>query len=477
MFVEKAKRRMENVSTVLVIDDDVAVRRIVRRVCGEAGIAVEEAADARRGIEIASQRRARPDAVLLGLRLPDMPGPEALDSLRRVDARLPVIVVAAYGRVAEAMQAVRAGAFEYLTKPLRNEELLSLIKRAVAQSRAERPDRWGGLRGAIVERMGPSGAVAALVEQLEAVRDTDYSVLILGETGTGKELVARALYEHGPRRAKPFVAVDCGALVDTLVDSELFGHEKGAFTGAVERRRGRFELAAGGGVLFLDEIGNLSLSAQRSLLRALDSRTVYRVGGSAPVQLDLRVVAATNEALGERMASGSFRADLYFRLAEFSILLPPLRERPEDIGYLARRFLAEACEALGKPMLELTGPALALMRGYDWPGNARELRNVIRRVALAASAAVAPAHIASCLGGRLLVPQGDASPRHARMHDRIRAVERGAILEALALAGGNKAAAARLLGVDYKTLRTKLKSLAQGEAVGAAAGAFRAPYP
>ena len=459
---------MTDASTIMIIDDDHNMRKVVRGVCAEIGIRVEEAADARQGLRLMSKGRAVPDAVLLDMRLPDENGDEVLHRLKRFDRHLPVIVVTADGSIAGALQAVRAGAFDYVTKPFRNEELATIVKRAIAHARVERPSRSGRLRAAIIETMGHSPAVEELAGQLETISGTDYSVLVLGETGTGKELVARALHEYGPRRAKPFVAVDCGALVDTLVDSELFGHERGAFTGALERRRGRFELASGGGMLFLDEIGNLSLLAQRSLLRALDSRMVYRVGGTAPVTLDLRVVAATNEALGERVATGSFRADLYFRLAELSIQLPPLRARPQDIEFLARRFLAEACGTLGKPALDITGPALALMRGYDWPGNVRELRNVIRRAAIVATVALAPSHIAVCLGGAPITVAahraGERGPLYPGMQERIRGVERGAILDALAQARGNKAEAARLLGVDYKTFRTKLKTFTGGAA-------------
>lgn len=373
-------------------------------------------------------------------------------------------MLTAYGSIPGALGAVRTGAFDYLTKPFQNEELAGAVKRAVAQGRAERPNRKAGLRAAIIGTMGQGAAIRHLVDQLEAVIATDYSVLFLGETGTGKELVTRAMHAHGPRRTKPFVAVDCGALVDSLVDSELFGHESGAFTGANERRRGRFELAAGGGMLFLDEVGNLSMVAQRTLLRALDDHTVYRVGGSTPINLDLRVVAATNDDLRDRVAAGSFRADLYFRLAEYVVVTPTLRARREDIEFIARRFLAEACAGLGKPLLDIAAPALDLMRDYDWPGNARELRNVMRRAALAASSTVTAQDVARCLGERSPMairppPRGgDVVPLHRGMHDKIREVERGAILDALAQAGGNKAEAARLLGIDYKTFRTKLKA-------------------
>jgi DNA-binding NtrC family response regulator len=325
-----------------------------------------------------------------------------------------------------------------------------------------------GLAAALLCTMGASAAIRSVIDALAQVAATDYSVLLQGETGAGKELAAHALHDYGPRRDKPFVAVDCGALVDTLVDSELFGHERGAFTGALARRRGRFELAAGGGTLFLDEVGNLSPLAQRTLLRALEDRTIYRLGGNAPIRLDLRIVAATSEDLRERMAAGVFRADLYFRLAEYEVRVPPLRERVGDIEAIARRFLAEAAAGLRRPIPEIAPPALDLLRRHSWPGNARELRNIMRRVALAAEGTVLPRHLAGCLGDGFRLAGGLA---RGGMHDRLRAVERDAVLNALAQAGGNKAQAARLLGIDYKTFRSKLKIYSPLDALPAAAHA------
>ncbi len=464
----------EPFSTVLIIDDDPDTRWLVSQLCDEAGFHVQEAPDGRRGLEIAKKAIPAPDAVLLDMRLPDAAGDEVLQRLKHLDRHLPIIVLTAYGSIPGALNAGRTGAFEYVTKPFQIEQLLAVLKRAVAQGRAARPQSGNGARVELNARMGESAVIGRLIDQVETVIASDYSVLLVGETGTGKELVARILHEHGPRHGKPFIAVDCGALVDGLVDSEFFGHERGAFTGAIERRRGRFELAAGG-TLLLDEIGNLSPVAQRSLLRALETHLVTRVGGGAAIPVDLRVVAATNEPVEERMLSGGFRRDLYFRLAEYTIQLPPLRSRPEDIEPIARRFLAEAANTLSKPQPDITPSALALLRGYDWPGNVRELRNVMRRAALTAHATLTAADVAGSLGRGSLLDAPFSSGVNAeaaaepgrellsrRLHERIRAVEREALLEALAQARGNKAAAARLFGVDYKTFRTKLKAFLEG---------------
>jgi DNA-binding NtrC family response regulator len=449
-------------STVLIIDDDADLRWVVRQIGNQAGFDLAEAETAADGLDIVSKGVPPADAVLLDMHLPDKTGDEMQYRLRQLDQHLPVIVLTAYGSIAGACDAIRSGAFEYLTKPFRNDELVGTLLHAIAYRQAATELRAVGLGAALARTMGHGEAIRRLIHQLDAVVATDYSVLLSGETGAGKDVAAHALHEYGPRRTKPFVAVDCGALVDTLVDSELFGHERGAFTGAHERRRGRFELAAGGGTLFLDEVSNLSPLAQRALLRALEDRTVYRVGGTTPIRVDLRIIAATNEDLKERVAAGAFRADLYFRLAEYAVTIPPLRERVCDIESIARRFLAEAATGLGKPTPDIAPAALDLMGLHAWPGNARELRNVMRRMALMTCGAVTPRHLAGCLGEAGAVVASLASdvgpPPRGLMHYKIRELERGTILDALAQAGGNKAEAARLLGIDYKTLRIKLKS-------------------
>jgi DNA-binding NtrC family response regulator len=386
-----------------------------------------------------------------------------LTFIGRQHKHLPVIVVTAHGTIPGAVEAIRTGAFEYITKPFRNERLLDVVRRAVSRHQASASPATADVRTAITSVMGQGVAVQLLVDQIEAVIGTDYSVLIRGETGAGKEVVAHCLHELGPRADHPLVVVDCGSVVDTLIDSEFFGHEKGAYTGAANRHRGWFEAAAKGGTLFLDEIGNLSATGQKALLRALEQRVIHRVGSTTPISIDVRVIAATNEVLEDRIESAGFREDLFFRLAEYVIVVPPLCARREDIEFLARRFLDQARDSLARPRIDIAPAALDLLRSHDWPGNVRELRSVLRRAALIATDAVAVAQVAGCLTGRGLRgapwirPEPGSMALRERVRDKVRKVERDAIIEAFERAGGNKAEAARQLGIDYKTYRMKLK--------------------
>ncbi len=451
--------------TVLVIDDDQDMRWAIRTILAETGLDVAEASAGEPGLEIAA--RCAPDAILLDMQMPGLGGEDVLRRLNHQYKDLPVIVVTAHGTIPGAVDAIRTGAFEYITKPFRNEWLLDVVRRAVARHRAVATASPAQVRTAITSVMGHSAAVLLLVDQIEAVIATDYSVLIRGETGAGKEVVAHCLHEMGPRADHPFVVVDCGSVVDSLIDSEFFGHEKGAYTGAANRHRGWFEAAAKGGTLFLDEVGNLSPTAQKALLRVLEERIIHRVGSTTPISIDVRVIAATNETLEDRIDSAGFREDLFFRLAEYVIAVPPLRARREDIGFLARRFLDLARDTLARPRIAIAAAALDLLRSYDWPGNARELRSVLRRAALVAGDEVSVAQLAGCLtGGRLraslaIRPEPLGMPLRGRVRDKVREVERDAVIEALERAGGNKAQAARLLGIDYKTYRIKLKAMAE----------------
>ena len=446
---------------VLVIDDDQDMRWAIRTILAQSGFTIAEAAAGPPGLQLASH--TAPDAVLLDIEMPGMRGEEVLRRLRHQHKDVPVIILTAFGTIPGGIEAIRTGAFEYITKPFHNEWLVDVVRRAVLRHRAAPPQAACGVRAVITATMGSSPAIQSLVDQIEAVIATDYSVLIRGETGAGKEVVARCLHEKGPRARRPLAVVDCGSIVEGLTDSAFFGHEKGAFTGAVGRRCGWFEMAAGGTV-FLDEIGNLSPPGQKALLRVLEERVIYRVGSTAPIHLDVRVVAATNEPLEERTRIAAFREDLFFRLAEYIISVPPLRERREDIDFLARRFLDEACASLGRPSGDIAPTALDLLNSYDWPGNVRELRNVVRRAALTCPGTISVSQIGGCLGGHTAPPSpkphaAHAIPLRSHVRDKVREVERRAIFDALDRARGNKAAAARLLGIDYKTYRTKLNAL------------------
>jgi two-component system nitrogen regulation response regulator GlnG len=430
----------------------------------DAAFNVDEAENGKQGLELAAN--LAPDAVLLDMRMPDVSGDEVLRHLQGLYAELPVIIVTAHGSIAGAVSAIRQGAFEYITKPFQNCHLLATVRAAIARRRAAPPPAGSGVCAAITEIMGRGPAIQRLAAQIEAVAATDYSVVIQGETGTGKEVVARCLHQFSGRATKALVVVDCGALTETLTGSQFFGHEKGAFTGAVDRRRGWFEEAAKGGTIFLDEIGNLAVTGQKALLRTIEERTIHRVGGTQTIDLDVRLIAATNDDLKERSKTGGFREDLYFRLTEYVIRIPPLRSRAEDIPFLATRFLAQSRKSLDRPPADIAPQAMALLQDYQWPGNVRELRNVMRRAALANT----EQSFLSLLKESLvdanfpappveLARTGSPSLRHMVL-DQVRSVERDAVVGALDRAGGNKASAARLLGIDYKTYRKKLKLLA-----------------
>lgn len=455
---------MHQSATVLLIDDDQDMRWAMRNILADAGFAVAEAEGGGSGLELATCRL--PDAVLLDMRMPGLSGDEVLRRFQRIDPGLPIIVVTAHGTISGAVSAIRDGAFEYITKPFRNEHLVNTVQKAVARRSVACLTSATGLRAAITTIMGPGPSIQTLISQIEAVVSTDYSIVIRGETGVGKEVVARSLHQHSRRAGRPLVIVDCGAISETLTDNEFFGHEKGAYTGASERHCGCFEAAAKGGTIFLDEIGNLAPTGQKALLRTLEEHTIRRVGGADLIELDVRIIAATNHDLKDRANAGGFREDLFFRLAEYVITVPPLRSRPEDIAHLTRCFLAKARKSLGRPPVDIAPAALDLLHAYPWPGNVRELRSVVRRAALTTSDIIMPEHLATSLGNggapAISLPANAQSLRY-RVRGQVHAIEHEAVVAALDQAGGNKAKAARLLGIDYKTYRTKLKMAAEGQ--------------
>ena len=372
----------------------------------------------------------------------------------------------AYGSIDEAVQAMKDGAHDFLEKPVDSNHLLLLIERALEHRRLRTEnillrEEWSRRYG-FPRIIGESDAIKRAVGETQRVAQTDTTVLLLGESGTGKELFARAVHHLSPRRDKPFVAINCAAIPETLIESELFGYERGAFTGATERRSGKFELASGGTV-FLDEIGELPLAVQGKLLRAIEEKTVDRIGGRAPIHVDVRIVAATNRNLQAAAESGEFRSDLFFRLAVFPIEIPPLRERGEDVVLLARHFAAQFGRELRKREAVLTDDALAALQAQRWPGNIRQLENAIERACILADAVTLDARdlgLAPASGPAPDVPpsEWDFSGTLAEATERaVRFVERRKIIEALRLHEGNKTRAAESLGVSYKTFLTKIK--------------------
>lgn len=450
---------------ILVVDDEPDMRFLLSGILEAQGFEVVLAEDG--GVALERVRMAAPSAILLDLKMPKLGGMETLGKLKAIAPQVPVIMLTAYGDIPTVVQAMRLGAYDYLTKPFHNDDIVLTVRRALerqellAEVEALRARLVEG--GSLRELMGQSREIQKVIQQLTQVAGSPFTVIIQGETGTGKELVARAIHQQSARREKPFIALDCGAIPETLIESELFGYEKGAFTGADRKKEGHFQLAEGGS-LFLDEISNLPLPTQSKLLRVLQERQVRPLGGKRAVPIDVRIIAASNVSLETEMRGGRFRPDLYYRLNEFSINLPPLRERQEDILYLAKRFLEEACMELRRACHGISEEAAQLLLRHSWQGNARELRNAIRQAVLLSPNVIRPDHLVTLAAGGLVAPlDEEPSPglaglslREAREKAAAQA-ERQVILRALQAARGNKSKAARLLRTDYKTLYLKMK--------------------
>jgi two-component system nitrogen regulation response regulator GlnG len=463
---------------LLLIDDDPAlVQEQVRLAFPAPGHRVEVRGTGAAGL--AHVRAEPPDVVLLDLRLPDQYGLEVYGQLRQIDARIPVIFVTLTKGADAAIEAMKQGAYDYLFKPLDLHQLRRVVGEALEVARRMRqpavlPQTVAeeDVEGAVV------GTCPAMVEVYKAVgrvAGQHVPVLITGESGTGKELVARAIYQHGPRARAPFLALNCAAIPEPLLESELFGHEKGAFTGADRRRIGKFEQVSGG-TLFLDEIGDMPLTLQAKMLRLLQEQSFERVGGNETVQTDVRLIAATHHDLKADAVAGKFRPDLYYRLSVFTIHLPPLREREGDLELLVRHYLRCFSRELGREVLEAAPEALERLRGHAWPGNVRELQSVLKQALLQAHGRVLHASfLPEALGGgagpaRPAAP-GSAFPFESFIQDRLRAGAGNLYAEAhqeldrillplvLRFADGNQARAAQLLGIARQTLRTKAREL------------------
>ena len=365
---------------ILVVDDEPRVRESIRSILEDEGYAIIEASDGQEGLtRVAADK---PDSVLLDIWMPDLDGIEVLRGIKQLDADLPVIIMSGHGTIETAVKAAKLGAYDFLEKPLSIDKLELVLRNALSQrALLEKNRALKGESKAESEFMGVSQVITAMMEQVRIVAPTQASVLITGENGTGKELLARSIHSSSRRSGEAFVAVNCAAIPETLIESELFGHERGAFTGASSRKMGKFDLAHRG-TLFLDEIGDMSLATQAKILRVLEEKAFQRVGGNRDISVDVRVVAATNKDLKKGIERGEFREDLFFRLNVFPFHLPPLRERREDIPQLLTRFLSEYGQIYGKPDLVFSPEAERALVGYAWPGNVRELRNLAERLAI-----------------------------------------------------------------------------------------------
>jgi DNA-binding NtrC family response regulator len=455
-------------SPILLVEDKDSLRAMLRHALEAQGHSVVEACDEEEAARALQQ--GRPGVVLSDLRLPNGDGFGVLRAAKEIDPELPVIVMTAYGSIQDAVAAMKEGALDFLAKPIDPDHLLLLVERALAQRRLVTEyvilkEELASRRGAPMI-VGEDAALRQVSVALHRAAGTDATVLLQGESGTGKELFARALHALSSRADGPFVAINCAAIPDALLESELFGHEKGAFTGAVARKLGRFEMAHKG-TLFLDEIGDLPIGLQAKILRAIEERRFERVGGNTSLLVDVRIVAATNKHLKAAVAARQFREDLFFRLSVFPVTIPPLRDRRDDITILARHFVERFCKELKKPPVTLSPQALEELQMYPWPGNVRELQNCIERaVILADGDTILPRNLnlsfrppreeaAATLDPWVHIDlSGTLSDASRRV---LAEVERRKIVQTLAETEGNKVRASEILQVTYKTFLTKLR--------------------
>jgi two-component system nitrogen regulation response regulator NtrX len=443
-------------ATILIVDDEPGVRAALGGVLRDEGYTVEAVASGEECLERVT--RGGVDLILLDVWLPGLDGLATFQRLRerRVDAE--VVLISGHGNIESAVRAIKMGAFDFVEKPLSLDKTVLVIANALRQRRLEAENR--ALRARVDRQqtmVGESRAIRQLREQIAMAAPTNGRVLIYGENGTGKELVARTLHMQSHRRLGPFVEVNCAAIPEELIESELFGHVKGAFTGAVSDRRGKFEVADGG-TLFLDEIADMSVKTQAKVLRVLQEQTLELVGGSTRVRVDVRVVAATNKDLQAEIRSGRFRDDLYFRLNVVPIFVPPLRDRPDDIALLADHFMAEFASEYGRRLKTFDAAATDVLQGYAWPGNVRELRNVIERLMIMVPGDTITAADLSFLDAPHERPLRTAPAERMTLHDARDQFERDLILRTLAEQQGNMSRTADALGVERSNLYRKMKA-------------------
>ncbi|MBN1472731.1 MAG: sigma-54-dependent Fis family transcriptional regulator [Syntrophaceae bacterium] len=453
---------------ILITDDDLAHRVMLKKLLSGWGYNVAEANDG--SVAVEEVRKRSFDLVLMDIRMMNVSGIEALEQIRQINPSIPVIIMTAYASVETAVSALKKGAYDYLTKPLDFDELQMAIARATEHSRLKKENEY--LKEKLGEKfdrrriIGQSTAMMKLLDVVEQVAATQATVLITGESGTGKEIIANAIHFNSNRKNAPFVKINCAALTETLLESELFGHEKGAFTGADHRREGKF-IQANGGTLFLDEVSEMSPAMQVKLLRVLQERELTRVGGQEVIRIDVRVIAASNKDLKKEIREGRFREDLFYRLNVVTLAVPPLRERPEDIPLMAHAFLKTFAEDNSKNIRGFTPQAMKKIVSYFWPGNVRELMNAVERaVVLSRTDTVGEDDLIFTMADQITAHDGLYGSKNYPAADTgnlsLEEVEKRRILEALEHCKGNKSEAARHLGITRKTLRKKLEKYGTG---------------
>ncbi len=445
---------MENYS-ILIVDDEKNILKVVSLTLRDSGYRVDTAPSAEVALEKFNQNRY--DLLITDLKLPGMTGIDLLDRIRYINPDLPVIMITAFGSIENAVAAMKKGAFNYLTKPINPDELLAVIKAALEKYELKRENIT--LRSALKEKytfsniIGKSPAMQDVFDMVRMVSKTQSNILIIGESGTGKELVARAIHVDSDRAGGPFITIDCATIPAEIMESELFGHEKGAFTGAHEKKTGLLE-HANNGTVFLDEIGDLDLNLQKKLLRFLQERDILRVGGAVRIKLNVRIIAATNKDLDQELLHKNFREDLYYRLNVVTIKMPPLRERRDDIPLLANHFLEKLDQVEGKMIKGLEESVLNAFLAYDWPGNVRELQNIVERAyILCPNITISPKYLPAKL-------QDKAAPDRVNFDEmNLLETEKRLVIKALNNTDWNQSKAADVLGISRKQLRTKMKNL------------------
>jgi len=454
---------MKAEQTILVVDDDLPHRTMLKKLMGGWGYKVSDANDGSVAIEKVKQKFF--DLILMDIRMLNVSGIEAMQQIKTINPGIPVIIMTAYASVETAVSALKKGAYDYLTKPLDFDELKITIDRATEHNRLKKENEY--LKNRLGEQfdrqnlIGQSKEMAKLLETVAQVSPTEATVLISGESGTGKEMIANAIHFNSERKEAPFVKINCAALTETLLESELFGHEKGAFTGAERRREGKF-IQAQGGSLFLDEVSEMSKAMQVKLLRVLQEREVTRVGGAEVIKIDVRLIAASNKDLKEEIQKGNFREDLFYRLNVVFLHVPPLRQRKEDIPLLAQHFLESFSARNKKEIRGFTPRAMEKILAYAWPGNIRELMNAVERaVVLSRSDFVDAEEISLIMEDNISSDAPEESKEEQNMS--LEDMEKKSILDALNTCGGNKSEAARRLGITRKTLRSKLQKYQAGD--------------